>query len=62
MSEELRQSHQRVCELESYLGGEMPCLPVENDGRSLTWVEERDRLNSTIKVSFGVIILLSLTV
>ena len=51
VSEELRLSCQRVCELEAYLGGEIPQLPMKRGGRSLTWMEERDRLHGTIEVS-----------
>ena len=51
MSEELRLSCKCVRELEAYLGGEMPQLPMVKGGRSLTWMEERERLHSTIEVS-----------
>ena len=51
MSDELQLSRQRVRELEGYLGGDIPDLPVEKDGRSITWVEERESLLTTIRVS-----------
>ena len=50
MSDELKLSRQHVRELEGYIGGDIPDLPVE-DGRSVTWVEEREHLHTTIRVS-----------
>ena len=51
LSDEAARSHQRVRELEGYLGGEIPHLPKEKDGNSLTWREEREKLHSIVEVS-----------
>ncbi len=42
---------QRVNELESYLGGEIPIIKGEGPGKDVTWRDERETLLKTLHVS-----------
>ncbi len=42
---------QRVSELESYVGGEIPVVRGEGLGRGVTWMDERETLLKTLSVS-----------
>ncbi len=51
LQSELELRYQRVSELESYLGGEIPVVRGEGLGRGVTWMDERETLLKTLSVS-----------
>lgn len=51
LNDELELRDQRVNELESYLGGEIPIIRGKEPGKDVTWKDERETLLKTLHVS-----------